>query len=154
MYRLFKDTSVLPDFSRPRHVDTLYTTTLDYPLQPHGDEWFAIVYEGAFDLTSGDGAQLHIDGKRIINNGGIHGAESESESESGDVNLEPGYTKFAFCILSVRNVSDGGNQPLAARRRWTMNSSPSCLRRMESGYTSGWPPEHPLKLTKNACISK
>ena len=95
-YRLFKSTSVLPDFSRPRPSGFLYTTTLNYPLQPVGDEWFGIGYEGMFhvtkpgnfrfQLTSDDGAQVIIDGKRIINNDGIHGAETED----GFIRLDAG----------------------------------------------------------------
>ena len=96
LYRLFRSTAVLPDFSRLRPVATYYTTSLNYPEQPFDDEWFAIVYDGAFqvakpgryrfELTCDDGAQLYIDGKRIIDLDGIH----ETESDYADVNLEAG----------------------------------------------------------------
>ena len=87
VYRLPKNTSWLPDFSLLRPVGFVFTNVLDYPLRPYDDEWFGIDYEGQFYviksgrynfwLTSDDGAQLYIDGKRIINNDGIHGEETE-----------------------------------------------------------------------------
>ena len=96
VYRLPKNTSTLPDFRNLRPVGVLYTTALDYPIKPYGDEWFAIDYQGAFyitkpgkyyfRLTSDDGSQLFIDGKQIINNDGIHG----DQFEEGSIRMEAG----------------------------------------------------------------
>ena len=96
VYRLPKNTGALPDFRHLRPVGVLYTTALDYPIKPYGDEWFAIDYQGAFyitkpgkyyfRLTSDDGSQLFIDGKQIINNDGIHG----DQTEEGSLRLETG----------------------------------------------------------------
>lgn len=96
VYRLFKGTSWLPDFKSLQPVGFFYTTALDYSWRTYGDEWFAIDYEGTFYvtrpgqyrflLTSDDGAQLFIDGKRMINNDGIHAVQSEECS----IRLEAG----------------------------------------------------------------
>jgi hypothetical protein len=96
VYRLIKGTSRLPDFTRLEPVGVVYTTYLDYPMQVYTDEWFAIDYEGDFyvtkagkyhfALTSDDGARLFVDGKRIIDNDGIHAPETTE----GSIRLEAG----------------------------------------------------------------
>lgn len=101
VYRLPKETSWLPELKRLKPVGLLYTTALNYPLQRYGDEWFAIEYEGTFHvtkpgkyvfhLTSDDGAQLYIDGKRILNNDGVHG---DDHTEENAVRLEAGPHHF------------------------------------------------------------
>ena len=94
--RLLMGASWLPDFTRLVPVGVVYTTYLDYPMQEYTDEWFAIDYEGdfyvtkagkyRFVLTSDDGARLFIDGKRIIDNDGIHVPETKERS----IRLEAG----------------------------------------------------------------
>ena len=96
VYRLSKGASWLPDFKTLRPVGELYTTSLNYPLRPYGDEWFAINYEArfyvrkagtyTFVLGSDDGAQLHIDGKLIIDNDGVH----EDRTKEREVVLDAG----------------------------------------------------------------
>ena len=60
------------------------------------DEWFAIRYEGKFEvstdntylfrLTSDDGAILYIDGEKVVDNDGVHA----SKSATGNKTLRPG----------------------------------------------------------------
>jgi hypothetical protein len=100
VYRLFKDTAALPDLTHLKPVGVVYTNTLDYPLREYGDEWFAIEYEGVFYvskpgkyrflLTSDDGAKLFIDGKRVIDNDGIHPVATLE----GSIGLEVGAHKL------------------------------------------------------------
>jgi len=100
IYRLTTGSSHLPDFSRLRPSGVVYTTALDYILQPCDDEWFGIEYEGTFyvtkpgdyrfQLTADDGAQLFIDGKRMIDKDGVHAAEAGEEI----VRLEAGGHKL------------------------------------------------------------
>src|SRR5947199_345334 len=72
-------------------VGTIYTTSLNVPPQDFDKgfpgvtnrfEWFAIVYTGRiwvsipglyrFHLLSDDGSRLLVDGKRVLDNDGIH----------------------------------------------------------------------------------
>lgn len=78
-------------FGKGHIKGTVYTTRLNVPPQDFRQgfpgvanrlEWFAINYHGKFyvsrpgvyrfELTSDDGSELHIDGKKIIDDGGIH----------------------------------------------------------------------------------
>ena len=95
IYYIPVETKELPDFDKLRPVGTVYATTLNVPQQQftagfpgvtNRIEWFAIDYRGdffidkpgkyMFDLTSDDGSALYIDGKRIIDNNGVHQAVS------------------------------------------------------------------------------
>ncbi len=95
IYYLPIETYELPNFKKLKPVGTVYATTLNVPTQAftagfpgvtNRIEWFAIDYEGdffidkpgsyMFDLTSDDGSVLYIDGKRIIDNDGVHQAVS------------------------------------------------------------------------------
>jgi hypothetical protein len=96
VYRLGKYTSWLPDFRNLSPIRVYYTNALNYDLRQFDEEWFGIDYQGAFFvktpgvyrffLESDDGAQLFIDGKRIINNDGIHAVQEEEV----DVSLTAG----------------------------------------------------------------
>ncbi len=91
IYYIPIDTYELPNFKKLKPAGTVYATTLNVPTQAftagfpgvtNRIEWFAIDYEGdffidkpgsyMFDLTSDDGSVLYIDGKRIIDNDGVH----------------------------------------------------------------------------------
>ena len=106
IYYLAEDTEVLPDFSKLKPVEgSIYTTSLDveprsfeegFPGITDRIEWFALVYTGKFGvkrggeymftLLSDDGSRLYIDGKRVIDNDGIHGP-GEAEAT---ITLKPG----------------------------------------------------------------
>ena len=87
----------LPDFNSLRPVGSVYTKTLNIPGRDFRSgfpgvtnryEWFAIRYRGhfsvsmpgmyTFKLISDDGSRLYINGKRIIDNDGVHGASEET----------------------------------------------------------------------------
>jgi hypothetical protein len=93
VYFIPAGTKKLPDLSQLRPTVTLYTAQLDIPPQefnagfPGVDdrfEWFAVRYTGSFTvsrsgvhefhLRSDDGAIVYIDGKKVLDNDGIHGA--------------------------------------------------------------------------------
>ena len=95
VYELAPLTPRLPDLTRLHPVGILYTYSLNVPQRLYTEgmpgvtdrvEWFAIDYEGdfqidkpgkyRFDLTSDDGAKLYIDDNLIIDNDGIHEAQS------------------------------------------------------------------------------
>jgi outer membrane protein OmpA-like peptidoglycan-associated protein len=105
VYYLEEGADHLPDFSKLRPQGTISTTMLNVPLQSFEQgfpgvtdrfEWFALDYRGAFAvpaagtyrfrLTSDDGSRLLIDGRQVIDNDGIHGANAVEES----VQLEEG----------------------------------------------------------------
>ncbi|HEX4852071.1 MAG TPA: PA14 domain-containing protein [Puia sp.] len=91
VYLLNENTPMLPDFDTMQAVNTLYTKSIDIPTRnwetgfpglPNRHEWFAIEYKGnfkvknaghyTFRLVSDDGSKLFIDGKKIIDNDGLH----------------------------------------------------------------------------------
>jgi outer membrane protein OmpA-like peptidoglycan-associated protein len=95
----------LPDFARLSSVGTVYATRLDISPRSYTEgfpgitdryEWFGIDYAGTlgvqragrhrFRLTSDDGGRLSIDGKRVIDNDGLHAPSSKE----GEVNLGAG----------------------------------------------------------------
>jgi hypothetical protein len=91
-------TQTLPDFSKLEAEKTLKTNTLNVTARLADDgypgvdevEWFGIDYHGTFlvdasgeytfRLTADDGAELIIDGKKIISNDGIHPPTSKDAS--------------------------------------------------------------------------
>ena len=97
IYYLPDGASSLPDFSSLTPVGSIYTTVLDIPTRSFTSgfpgvttrfEWFALRYTGTFDvdtegdyafrLVSDDGSRLFIDGKKIIDNDGVHATQSAS----------------------------------------------------------------------------
>jgi PA14 domain-containing protein len=105
VYSVPLETRQLPDFEALRPVGTICMAGLDvterrgYPGFPglrNRFEWFAIDFQGAFDvgaggpvhfrLTSDDGSKLYIDGALVIDNDGYH----VTRSAEGDVSLAPG----------------------------------------------------------------
>jgi hypothetical protein len=105
IYHLRSGTKSLPDFSKMKPKGSIYTTTLNVPLQSFDQgfpgvtkrfEWFAIDYTGrfwvdkpglyGFVLLSDDGSKLYIDDQVVIDNDGLHSAMEQS----GEANLAPG----------------------------------------------------------------
>src|SRR5580698_1509579 len=91
IYNIRQGTKKLPNFRKMKPVGTIYTTSLNIPPQDFQQgfpgvttrfEWFAINYSGrfwvekagdyGFSLISDDGANLYIDGERVIENDGQH----------------------------------------------------------------------------------
>jgi len=113
IYYLPEGASSLPDFSSLTPVGSIYTKVLDIPTRSFTSgfpgvtdrfEWFAIKYTGAFDvdtegdyafrLVSDDGSRLFIDGKKIIDNDGVHPTQSASGNaylSSGPHSIEVDY---------------------------------------------------------------
>jgi len=105
IYNLRHNTQWLPDFRKLKPVGSIYTSTLNVPLQSFDQgfpgvtkrfEWFAIDYAGRFwvtqaglyrfSLLSDDGSKLYIDDKLVIENDGVHSAREEP----GEVDLAEG----------------------------------------------------------------
>ena len=96
IYFLEPDTGALPDFRKLKPVGAIYTPYLCVPYQSFDEgfpgltkryEWFAIDYSGRFwvskpgaywfALMSDDGSILYIDGRKVIDNDGVHGVEEK-----------------------------------------------------------------------------
>src|SRR5579859_794395 len=105
VYNISHRTKRLPDFAKIKPVGTIYTSMLNVPLQDFKRgfpgvtkryEWFAIDYAGRFwieqpgdynfSLLADDGARLYIDDRLVIDNDGIHMAETKE----GQVTLSGG----------------------------------------------------------------
>jgi hypothetical protein len=105
IYFLKPETNKLPRFERGKPVGSIYTNVLQVPVRDFREgfpgvtdrlEWFVIEYHGRFwiqeagqydfSLTSDDGSKLHIDGKLVINNDGLHSVEERT----GSIKLKPG----------------------------------------------------------------
>ena len=97
IYNLPEGTSFLPNLDKMQPVGVIYTNSLNIPTRDfragfpgisHRIEWFAIDYKGRiwidtpgkyyFALTSDDGSRLYIDDVMIINNDGVHAAETQT----------------------------------------------------------------------------
>ncbi len=138
IYTLSPGTRVLPDFSSMEPRAVVYTTSLNYQQQFWDEEWFGIEYEGEFFiskqdvyyfmLTSDDGAELYIDGKRLISNDGIHATSTSADKirlESGNHKIRITYFQgpkpYIALVLFVRkngekwDIFDTGDfQPTAS----------------------------------------
>jgi hypothetical protein len=105
VYEILPGSWQLPHFEKLKPVGSIYTTSLNVPPQDfmmgfpgvtNRFEWFALDYKGKFwieqpgkyrfALRSDDGSRLYIDDKLLINNDGIHAAQTEF----GGVNLAGG----------------------------------------------------------------
>jgi hypothetical protein len=93
-YVVPNDTSKVPDFSKLTPFATLFTDSfITQPQEFSGgfpgalmqDEWFAIKYEGTFEvpkdsnytfkLVSDDGAVLYVDNEKVVDNDGVHASK-------------------------------------------------------------------------------
>jgi hypothetical protein len=88
VYMIPAGTDKLPNFDGLPQIDTIYTSSLDVSPRDFTEsfssyriEWFAIRYHGtinvkgghyAFRVRSDDGADVFIDGVKIIDNDGLH----------------------------------------------------------------------------------
>lgn len=105
IYFISANASKLPKFEKLKPKGTIYTNSLNIPPREFTDgfpgvtkrfEWFAIDYTGRFwvegpgkyrfALASDDGSKLYIDGRRVIDNDGIHATMRVDKT----VNLERG----------------------------------------------------------------
>jgi hypothetical protein len=105
IYFIHHNTQNLPDLKKRKPVGVIYTTRLNVPPQDfkvgfpgltNRFEWFAIEYTGkfwiddpglyGFSLMADDGAQLFIDDRIVIDNGGSH----PPLTKEGSVNLAAG----------------------------------------------------------------
>jgi outer membrane protein OmpA-like peptidoglycan-associated protein len=110
IYFLPENAEKLPDFSTLPSQGSIYAAKWDVPARNFTEgfpgvtnrfEWFALDYQGsiyvpktgtyAFRLGSDDGAILYLDGKKVIDNDGVHGW---SVSDTDKVDLSQGEHRF------------------------------------------------------------
>ncbi|WP_232227892.1 PA14 domain-containing protein [Hippea sp. KM1] len=131
VFYLKEGTSRLPNFNRLRRAGVVYTSILDITPRRFDEgfdgigsryEWFGIRYRGEifllkprlfrFALLSDDGARLYIDGKRIINNDGIHPPRKRYGSvflDKGSHRIEVDYFQGPrYEVALVLYVKDNG----------------------------------------------
>ena len=117
--------STLPDFKKLKPVKK--GTVSNFSLKPRGrSDNFGFLFEGSIKITksgtysfytkSDDGSQLYINGKKIVDNNGLHA----SEERSGSVSLSEGehtiqllfFEKFADEVLQVSYQGPGISKQL------------------------------------------
>jgi hypothetical protein len=105
IYKLKPYSDEVPNFKKMKPIGTIYTQSLAIPGRRFEEgfpgisdvfEWFAIDYKGRFwieapgeyrfFLTSDDGSRLYIDGKKVVDNDGVHA----EEVRAGKIKLKPG----------------------------------------------------------------
>lgn len=106
IYAIKENSKKLPDFKKLKPIGTVYTFALGieprdflegFPGLPDRVEWFAIDYTGRiwietqgkykFILTSDDGSRLYVDGKKVVDNDGVHAPETADGSVKLDAGL-------------------------------------------------------------------
>jgi hypothetical protein len=99
IYHIPKNSKTIPNLSKIKPQGKIYVSTLNVPLRDFTEgfpgvtkrqEWFAIDYTGRFwidkpgpyrfALTSDDGSRLYIDDQMVVDNDGIHPADTKSGS--------------------------------------------------------------------------
>jgi hypothetical protein len=140
-YVVPNSTQKIPDLSKLTPFATLFTDS--FIIQPQNfsggfpgalvqEEWFAIRYQGAFEvptdatyrfkLTSDDGANLYIDGEKILDNDGLHGAKDATASKAlkaGKHQLQLDYLqaqKGSVALMLSIASADGALAPLVGVR--------------------------------------
>ena len=138
-YVLPPDTKTLPNLSRMVPFATLFTDRFNVQAQefsggfPGGlpqEEWFAIQYQGVFELpsegswtfklVSDDGAVLYIDGEQVVDNNGQHTARSVTGQKAltaGAHTLRLDYfqAKKGAVALQLYTVVNGEDRILVGR---------------------------------------
>jgi hypothetical protein len=138
-YVLPPDTKTLPNLGTMVPFATLYTDRFNVQSQefsggfPGGlpqEEWFAIQYQGAFELpsdgpwtfkvVSDDGAVLYVDGERVVDNNGEHTARAvtgQKALKAGAHTLRLDYfqAKKGTVALQVYTVVNGEDRILIGR---------------------------------------
>jgi hypothetical protein len=136
-YVIPNTTTKLPDLSKSVPFATLLTDsfivheqtfTEGFPGVLMQDEWFALRYDGRFDVKtdntytfkviSDDGAVLYIDGEKVVDNDGIHAVQTGSSTKvlkAGTHTLRLDYFQGARGPVAL-NVSIGdGAHPESTR---------------------------------------
>lgn len=109
VFQLPTNTQKLPNLDAMKAVDNVIVGNLDIPERSFSTgfpgvkdlfEWFAIRFKGqlivpaattcSFKLTADDGANLYIDGRKIVDNDGVHA----TASKMGDATLSAGHHDF------------------------------------------------------------
>ncbi len=109
VYKLPKNTATLPDFSTMESVASIMVGNLEIPTRSFSSgfpgvadlfEWFGIQFKGRlyiaqsgnydFQINSDDGANLYINGSKIVDNDGIH----SPRKREGSVYLAEGMHDF------------------------------------------------------------
>ncbi len=132
IYEIPEGSTQLPKFKKLQPIGTIYTNSLNIPKQDFTigfpgvttrNEWFAIDYTGqiyiretgwyGFILASDDGSCLYIDGKRVIDNDGVHGmikAEGATKLAVGQHSIRLSYfqgPRFSVGLMfGVRRPED------------------------------------------------
>lgn len=150
--------SKLPDFSKlkPERLGRVADGLLDIRLATH-DEHFGLVFDGKlhvgktaeyeFQMASDDGARLLIDGKKVIEHDGLHGAslrKGKANLKAGDHAIRVEY--FAYGQPNSLRASWSGpgfrDAPLAAANAQTTKplnvdaQTAQAIQAMQVGYTA------------------
>ncbi len=139
-YVIPESTTKMPDLGSMIPFATLFTDNFNiraatfsggFPGALIQEEWFAIRYEGNFSvptnatwqfkLESDDGAILYIDGKKVIDNDGLHTAKTaagQTELKAGTHALRLDYfqAKKGSAALVLNIVQDGKDQILSGQK--------------------------------------